>query len=382
MWKERRTDLSEGREPGPINLQRYKGGFYPSGIPTFYRSPVALVPEDLKAGKVDVAIVGAYTDNTIAMRGAAYGPNMLRAMSEIYGAWGIFEQAHVHTMITLGKDLNIVDYGDAPTEPFNVERSIHEIRKFIAEIAGVKHENGKHVIPIIMGGDHSLAYPDLAALADVYGKGNVGMIHFDAHYDGSYAYGVTGHNGSFTKRLIQEGHVKGENYIQIGLRGWYPDEVTWKWMREVGIKYHTMGQIEKHGWEAVLEEVMKEIDDGPDYWFISFDMDSMDPTYAPAVGSPEPNGLTTPVVFRMVRRLCAEKNVVGMEMVEYNPLRDSNWMTGQLANRIVKEAMVGIALRKKGITEADYESDLTKTHGQNKLTEIQYLTIIEQSEKR
>jgi agmatinase len=299
------------------------------------------------------------------MRGAAYGPTMFRAMSDIYGAWGAYSMPNIHTMIKIDQELNIVDYGDAANDPYNAERSVHEIRKLVAEIAGVTHADGKHVIPIIIGGDHSLAYPDLAGLSDVYGKNNVGMIHFDAHYDGSIAFGQFGHNGAFTKRLIMEGIIKGENFIQIGLRGWYPDEDSWKWMRENKIKYHTQGEFERIGWEAVLEKVMKEIEAGPDYWFISFDMDVMDPTYAPAVGSPEPNGMITPVAFRMVRRLCAETNVIGMDLVEYNPIRDATWMTGQLANRIVREALVGIALRKKGITEKDYESELTKTHGQN-----------------
>lgn len=365
MWKERRPDLSAGREPGPINVQRMPGGFYPSGIPTFYRSPVALTPEDLRVGEVDVAMIGAYTDNTIAMRGAAYGPTMFRAMSDVYGGWGSYSQPQVHTMIDLQEDLTIVDYGDAPNEPYNAERTVHEVRKLVAEIAGVQLPNGNRVIPIIIGGDHSLAYPDLAGLADVFGKGNVGMLHFDAHYDGSIVFGQYGHNGAFTKRLIAEGHIEGKNYIQIGLRGWYPDEATWRWMRENQIKYHTMGEFERIGWEGVFEKVMKEVAAGPKYWFISFDVDAIDPAYAPGCGSPEPNGLTTPVVFRMVRRLCAETNVIGMDLVEFNPLRDPSWLTGQLVNRIVREALVGVALRKKGITDADYESELTRTHGQD-----------------
>ena len=117
------------------------------------------------------------------------------------------------------EELTIVDYGDAPVDPLSTERSVHEIRKVVREIAEVKLEGGKHVFPLIIGGDHSLSYPNIAALADVYGKGNVGVIHFDAHYDGSVFFGNLATHGSWVKRLWVEGHVPGRNYIQIGLRG-------------------------------------------------------------------------------------------------------------------------------------------------------------------
>ena len=114
MWKQKRKDLSEGREPGPINVQRYPGGFAYQGIPTFFKLPVALLPEDLKAGDVDVAIISAHTDMGSGTRGASRGPNDLRANGDVYGTWGAFSMPHMHTMVNPFEELTVVDYGDAP----------------------------------------------------------------------------------------------------------------------------------------------------------------------------------------------------------------------------------------------------------------------------
>ena len=160
-------------------------------------------------------------------------------------------------------------------------------------------------------------YPDVAALTDVYGKGNVGVIHFDAHYDaGKYMMGHLISHGMPVYRLIEEGLVPGKNFIQVALRGYYPDEESFKWMREQGFRYHTMAEIEQRGFPAVMEDVIKEAKDGPEYLFVSFDIDTLDPSYVPGTGTPEPGGLTPREAFPIVRRLCAESNVVGFELVE------------------------------------------------------------------
>ena len=233
----------------------------------------------------------------------------------------------------------------------------------VREVAEVKLEDGRHVIPIIIGGDHSLMYPDVAALADVYGKGNVGVIHFDAHYDATQVFGHLISHGAPVKRLINEGHVPGKNFIQVALRGYYPDAESFEWMRKEGFRYHTMAEIEKRGWNAVMEDVIKEANDGPEYLFISFDIDAIDPAYTPGTGTPEPGGLTTREAFPIVRRLCAESNVVGFELVELLPYRDPGYTTVLNANRLVRECLVGIAMRKKGLTEPHYLSPLTSDDG-------------------
>jgi len=359
LWQTTREGLMKGREPGPINIQRFPGGPGWAGIPTFFKLPIALTPEDLKAGDVDVAIIGAHTDMGGGYRGAAWGPMAFRASPSTVG-WGAFAMDHMLTLVNPFKELIMVDYGDAPVDMLSTERSMHAIREFIRQVAAVKRKDGTNVIPIIIGGDHSLMYSDVAGLADVYGKGNVGVIHFDAHYDASKRF--FGHlisHGQPVYRLIEEGHVPGKNFIQVGLRGYYPDKESFEWMRQQGFRYHTMAEVEKRGWDDVMEDIISEAKDGPEYLFISFDIDVMDPAYTPGTGTPEPNGLTPRETFPLIRRLCAESNVVGFELVELLPYRASGYETVLNSERIVRECLVGITMRKKGIADKAYLAPLT-----------------------
>ncbi len=366
VWKKLR-DFSKDtkRDPGPINIHQYDMAPFWLGIPTFFHLPVALTPEDLKAGKVEVAIMGAYTDMGAGFRSAAYGPRAFRT-SEVYGGWGVVKMPNMHVMVDPFKELTMVDYGDAPIDIMSTERSVHAIRDYVRSAVEVEYAPGKHVMPIIIGGDHSLMYPDVAAMVDVYGKGNVGVIHFDAHYDvASYGFGHLINHGMPAYRLIEEGLVPGKNFIQVGLRGYYPDEESFKWMRKHGLRYHTMTEVEDRGWKAVMEDVIKEAQDGPEYLFISFDIDVIDPAFTPGTGTPEPGGLLIREALAISRRLCAESNVVGFELVELNPLADpSKYLTANNANRVVRECLTGMAMRKKGLTEKNYLSPLTKSHGQ------------------
>ncbi len=363
LWQTPRKDLSKGREPGPINIQRFIGGAGWFGIPTFFKLPVALTPKDLVAGNVEVAIIGAYTDMGGGGRGAAWGPMAFRASPSTVG-WGAFAMDHMLTLVNPFEDLTMVDYGDAPIDPLSTERSMHAIRAFIKEIAEVTIDGGEHVIPIIIGGDHSLMYSDVAGLTDVYGKGNVGVIHFDAHYDATKSlFGHLISHGQPVYRLIEEGHVPGKNFIQVGLRGYYPNAESFEWMREKGFRYHTMAEVEKRGWGPVMEDIIREANDGPKHIFISFDIDVMDPAYMPATGTPEPNGLTPRETFPLIRRLCAESNIVGFELVELLPYRVAGYETVLNSERIVRECLVGIAMRKKGISKKWYLDPRTVDDG-------------------
>ena len=363
LWRTLR-DFSKDpkREPGIINVQKYNIGMSWAGIPTFFHQPIALTPDDLKASKVEVAVIGAYTDMSAGMRGAAYGPNAFRN-SEVYGGWGQVSLPNMQVMVDPFEQLVVADYGDAPIDIMSTERSIHAIREFVRSAVEVEYAPGKRVMPMIIGGDHSLMHPDVAALVDVYGKGNVGVIHFDAHYDaGKYGFGHLINHGMPVYRLIEEGLVPGKNFIQVGLRGYYPGADAFAWMRENGLRYHTMAEIDKRGWDAVMEDVIKEAKDGPEYLFISFDMDTIDPAFVPGTGTPEPGGLLPREVFPIVRRLCAESNVVGFELVELNPLVDPTYLSAMVANRVARECLTGLAMRKMGLTKKHYLSPLTTKH--------------------
>lgn len=362
-WRELR-DLSEDpkREPGIINIQKYEMGMSFNSIPTFFNMPVAMSPADLKASQVDIAVMGATTDMGTGMRGAAHGPNAVRN-SQVYGGYGA-RQPHLHTMVDPLQDLVVADFGNSPIDFMSTERSVHAICAFVRSAAEVEIRPGEHVIPFIVGGDHSLMYPDVAAMTDVYGKGNVGVVHFDAHYDaGKYLMGHLIGHGMPVYRLIEEGLVPGKNFIQVGLRGYYPDEKAFEWMREQGFRYHTMADIERRGFPAVMEDVIAEANNGPEYIYVSFDIDVLDPAFVPGTGTPEPGGLTPREAFPILRRLCAETNVIGFELVELSPMIDPTYVSALNANRLLRECMTGVAMRKKGLTEPHYLSPLTVEHG-------------------
>ncbi len=355
LWSQLRDGEDDPeREPGPI----YPGRLNNMGVLTFFQLPVAVTPQDLVAGEVDVAIMGAEIDMGVGFRGAGQGPSALR---HSWGRFGGGDLPHMHTGIAWKDELVAVDYGNAPIDRFSIERSMPYVRAMVREIA----ETG--AIPIVIGGDHSLEYPDVAGVADVYGKENVGVIHFDAHYDAAGG-GYSGHLISHAQpiyQLIEEGHILGRNYIQVGLRGYWPGPEGFEWMRENNMRYHTMVEIERDGWPAVMERIIAEANDGPEHLYVSFDIDVLDPAYTPGTGTPEPAGLTTREVFPLVRALCIEKNLVGFELVELNPLVDPGYTTVMNSGRIVQECLTGIAMRKAGITDGAYLNPLTVDDGRS-----------------
>jgi agmatinase len=348
-WKTRRDRAGDAsREPGPINLNRYELAPAYAGVPTFMRLPVCLTPEDLRAGKVDAAIVGVPMDAGIGQRGAGFGPMAIRT-AERYLPTPATMNNHLHIRIEPFSVLNVVDYGDAAVDPFSIENSIEPIREVVREVAATG------AVPIVLGGDHSILWPDAAGCADVYGAGKLGVIHFDAHADCSKE--LMGHNvthGTPIRRLIEDEHVPGKNFVQVGLRGYYPDNELIDWMRQQGMRSHFMAEIEKFGLDKVVEQAISEALDGPEYLYISFDIDVLDPAYAPGTGTPEPGGFTTREMFPVVRRLCHEAKVVGFEVVEVAPANDPTYVTALNANRVILEAITGMAMRKLGLPGPHY----------------------------
>jgi agmatinase len=335
----RDTSKDPKRDPGPIGA---------NGALTFFGLPIAVTPEDLRAGGVEVAILGAAIDMGVGYRGAGEGPRAFRAAR---GGGGSME-----SMVNWRRELKAADYGDAPVDRFSIERSVPCVMKLVREIADAGS------IPIIIGGDHSLEYPDVAALASRYGKENVGVIHFDSHYDAGPVSERNGHlitHAQPVRRLVDDGWILGKNYIQVGLRGAWPGPEGFEWMRQNGLRYHTMAEIERDGWPAVMSRVLKEANDGPEHLFISFDIDVMDPAYTPGTGTPVAGGLMPREVFPLIRGLCAQNNMVGFDLVELDPLLDPGYTTALNSKQIVNECLTGIAMRKKGLTDPSYLSPLT-----------------------
>ncbi len=378
-WKELRK-LTASEKTTLLNVQRLAGGYPWVGIPTFFHLPVALHKDALKANHVEVAIMGAELVGDARAR--TWGPAEMRNphRSEVYHVWGNAAMPELDTGFAALNLLNVVDYGDAPIAPFSLERSMREIRAMVRDIASTKitaqmipDEQGnppkgtpiERTIPIIIGGAHALMYPDAAGIIDAYDperKGLVGVIHFDAHAD--YSGSGFGHlvtHGNPVRRLLDtrvedvvDGQNKGplipdaQNIIQIGLRGPTSiDLTTLQEGREVGLRYYMMAEIEERGWKAVMEDVLAAVQAAPaQYWFISFDIDVVDPTYIPGTSTPEPGGLTIRETLPLVRRLCAESNLVGFELVELRPDSDPGYTTMLHSKAILRQCLNGLAIRK------------------------------------
>ncbi|MEV1008762.1 agmatinase [Streptomyces sp. NPDC049881] len=341
-------DWNVGRKPGPIFVnRRAEGGF--SGIQTFAKLPVCLTPEDLVAGKMDVAVCGVPWDATASGRsGTNHGPMAIRSCDYKGGYGRPHFSLDVH--VDAFEVLNVCDYGDAPIKVGNTWATFEDIRKFVGTIV----DSG--AIPIILGGDHATTWPSATALADHYGYGKVGIVHFDAHADtGPDSPGTLASHGTPMRKLIESGAVPGKNFVQVGLRGYWPDQEVLDWMGERQMRTHFMAEINRDGFDKVLERAVDEALDQADHLYISLDIDVADPAYAPGTGTPEPGGLTSINVLTAVRRLAAEVGIVGMDVVEVSPPYDDRGeITALLANRAVREALTGIAMRRKGLTEPDY----------------------------
>lgn len=305
---------------------------------TFCKVPLALEPADLTGA--DVAIVGAPTDEAVSNRpGARFGPRAIR-MADVGG--GRPHQPNMDLGVDPFEVLTVVDYADAEVVPADKEASHAAIRTAVADIAAAG------VVPIVLGGDHSIAHPDVGAVAAQLKPATLGLVHFDAHADNApTVWGVRLSHGTPLRLLVEEGSLLGEHIVQVGLRGYWPDPEEFEWARQHGFRWHLMEEISQRGMDAVMDEVVREARSA-DHLFLSFDIDVCDPAFAPGTGTPEPGGMTAREALRAVRRLAHEVGLAGMEVVEVCPPYDHAEITAMLAHRLLLEALSGLALRKLG----------------------------------
>jgi agmatinase len=181
----------------------------------------------------------------------------------------------------------------------------------------------------------------------------VSVIHFDAHADtGDIQFGSLIGHGMPMRRLIESGACRGDRFIQIGLRGYWPEPPTLRWMAEQHMRSFEMHEVVQRGLDDVLQEAFALAVDDCDGVFVSFDVDVVDPGMAPGTGTPEPGGFSTRQALDAVRRIAIELPVVGIDVVEVSPPYDAAEITAFLANRVVLEMLAGIAFRRKGGTWA------------------------------
>ena len=237
--------------------------------------------------------------------------------------------------------LKVVDAGDAPVVPARLERGLRVIHEKVFRVASAGP------IPIVLGGDHSVTYPSAAAVARHQHPRKVGIVHFDAHADtGTAQWGNLYGHGTPMRHLIEEGWVDGANFVQVGLRGYWPEKETWDWMREHGLRWHTMVEIEDRGAEAVIADAIAEALDGPDCIYLSVDIDVVDPGMAPGTGTPESGGMLGRELLRAIRQIVGQVELVGMDVVEVSPPYDTSEVTAILAHRCVVEAISALAAKR------------------------------------
>jgi agmatinase len=291
----------------------------------------------------DVVIIGApYDAGTSYRAGARFGPRMIRTTDYLPHD---SSRPHLALRVDPLRELRVVDAGDIEMAGVEGNAPLDALENAVRVAA----EAG--AIPLVLGGDHTITWPDVTGVARAKGWGRVSVIHFDAHADtGSIQFGSLIGHGLPMRRLIESGACRGDRFLQIGLRGYWPEPPTLEWMAKQGMRSYEMHEVVRRGLEEVLEEAFAIAVDDCDGVFVSVDLDVVDPGMAPGTGTPEPGGLTGRQLLDAVRRIAVELPVVGIDVVEVAPAYDSSEITSFLANRVVLEMLSGIAYRRKGGT--------------------------------
>jgi agmatinase len=309
-----------------------------SGGPTFQKVPLVLDERDL--GGADVAIIGAPMDDMVSNRpGTRFGPRAIRLATDAGGepsAW------HMDLGLDPFAELTIVDFGDAAVVPADGSASHAAIADAVRSVV---HAGAA---PVVLGGDHSIAYPDISAVAEHLEPGTLAVVQFDAHADtATDLWGVEYSHGSPFRHLVDQGIVAGNNLIQVGLRGYWPWPEEFEWMRSNGVLWYRMDEVAERGIDAIVRDVLAALAE-VDHVFLSVDVDVLDPAHAPGTGTPEPGGMTTRELLRAVRLLTCARGFAGIEVVEVSPPYDHSDITATAAHGVVLEALSGLALHRKG----------------------------------
>ncbi|MGE5269528.1 MAG: agmatinase [Thiohalocapsa sp.] len=314
------TDRSPDSFPEPLSgmvVPRF------GEVATFMRLPIERDP-----ARLDIALIGVPWDGGTTNRaGARHGPREIRNMSTL------MRRVH-HVSLTAPYELcRVSDHGDAPVNPIDLADSLTRIEGFYARL----HAAG--AAPLSAGGDHLVTLPILRAI----GRDNpLGIIHFDAHSDTSDSYfgGEKYTHGTPFRRAIEEGLIDPKRMIQIGIRGSMYAADEKEWAESKGVRIVHIEEFFRRGPEDVIAEACRVIGDGPAY--VSFDVDGLDPVYAPGTGTPEIGGFSTAEAQRMLRGLDG-LDLVGGDVVEVAPPFDPSGSTALVGATMMFEILCVLA---------------------------------------
>ncbi len=295
-----------------------------AGINTFRKAPY--LENVHEVGKHEVAIIGAPFDmGTTYRAGARFGPQAIRRISALYDSYS------VDMAVDLEEELDLVDLGDIFVIPSNIEKSFDQIDRAVAHVA----RNG--VFPVILGGDHSIGYPNVRGIAP-YVEGRIGIIHLDRHIDIQERDMDERMHTTPWFHATNIPNAPPTNLVQMGIGGWYGSRPGVKVARDRRTTVLTITDIEEIGVAKAAEVALEIAWKDADAVFLSFDIDSVDAGFVPGTGSPEPGGLLPREALKLLR-LIAREGLCGMEVVEVAPPYDVSDMTAQLACRAVMDVL-------------------------------------------
>jgi guanidinopropionase len=293
-----------------------------AGVPTLLAAPYRPeAAERADLGGLQVALIGVPMDLGISNRpGARFGPRALRTIERIGPYNAVLDCTPCH-------DLKVADIGDVPFRSrFDLAGSHADIERFFGRI------NDAGTLPLAVGGDHSITHPILRAI----GRDQpVGLVHIDAHCDTGGAFdGTRFHHGGPFRHAVLDGVLDPRRTVQIGIRG--SAEYLWEFSRDAGMTVIPMHEFTALGGEAVIRRIREVVGDGPIY--VSFDIDSLDPAFAPGTGTPEVGGLSTREVLQILQGLKG-LNIIGGDVVEVAPQYDSTTNTAQAGAQMLFEIL-------------------------------------------
>ncbi len=298
-----------------------------AGLATLMRLPYVGF-DDAQFANVDIGLIGVPWDGGTTNRpGARHGPRQVRDISTMV------RNVNRASGLKPFSVCNCADLGDTPVNPVDLMDSLNRIHAFYDKVCAAG------ITPLSVGGDHLVSLPIMRALAK---NGPIGMVHFDAHTDtwDGYFGGFKYTHGTPFRRAIEEGLLDPKRTIQIGIRGALYSDAEDTWGQEQGIRVIDIDEFHAMGLEAVMAEARRVVGDGQTY--VSFDVDALDPVYAPGTGTPEIGGLTTLEAQRMVRMLQG-LNLVGGDVVEVSPPFDPSGNTALVAATMMFEILCVLA---------------------------------------
>ena len=299
-----------------------------TGLASFFRMPYI---EDFAGKDLDIGVCGVPFDGGVTNRpGPRHGPREVRNQSSLIRG---INQA---TGASPFANANVADIGDAWIEkPYELVGAHSEIQAYFEKVKAAC------IRPLTCGGDHSISLPILRALAK---DGPVGMIHIDAHADTGDDYGGSRfHHGAPFKVAVDEGLLDPTRVAQVGIRGSLYNPDMWKFSYDSGMRVMLMEEVEEKGWRAAMTEALAFVGEGPVY--VSFDIDSLDPAFAPGTGTPEAGGLTMREAQGMIRML-AGQDIIGADMVEVSPPFDTGGVTALNGATVMFELLCVMAGQK------------------------------------